>query len=256
MKTLNFFIIFHDKLFQENTSGFSENELETFFTWVAVNEKIPKEFPSWIPKNSLLKEYEMKQHCPLYQMLHFYQNSVFFHLYKNKELINSKYIGFGQYDMSFQSDEFRKTHGVLKDDTADKIVVAFPFPFRGLCDEDLLPNWKRMFLDPYNSFYGTNHTFENVKNLPLFLCHTFIIPTWFFLHMMPFAESILPNVMRELDWTTRHLGGTYERVFALCISFGIFEGKFRQILQLDGVSHIESQHSVDVLRGINAGCVK
>jgi hypothetical protein len=89
MKPLTFFIIYHDKVFQENTAGFSPTELEAF-TWVAVNERIPKQDPEWIPKNSLLKEYEMKIHSPFYQMLNFYQNSVFFHLYWNKDLITSK----------------------------------------------------------------------------------------------------------------------------------------------------------------------
>jgi hypothetical protein len=57
MKPLNFFIIYHDQLFQENTSGFPADF--DAFTWVAVNEKIPKPFPEW-NKTSVLKEYEMK----------------------------------------------------------------------------------------------------------------------------------------------------------------------------------------------------
>jgi hypothetical protein len=61
MKPLTFFVIYHDKVFQENTAEFSSTELEAF-TWVAVNERIPKQDPEWIPKNSLLKEYEMKIH--------------------------------------------------------------------------------------------------------------------------------------------------------------------------------------------------
>jgi hypothetical protein len=255
MKALNFFIIFHNKLFQENTSGFSPIELEVF-KWVAVNEKIPKEIPEWVPKNSLLKEYEMKVHSPLYQMLNFYQNSVFFHLYWNKELIDSKYIGFGQYDMSFNADNFRKITELLKEDTADKIIPVFAYPFQALSITEGLTLWEEAFLKPYNSFYKLNHTFKSIQHIPLFLMHTFIMPTWFFLHIMPFVESILPNLLKLMDWNTRHLAGNLERVFALCISFGIIEGKFRQLVQLHGVEHVESQHSVDILRGIKEGCAK
>lgn len=246
MKPLNFFIIYHDQLFQENTSGIPEG----IFTWVAVNEKIPKVFPEWIPKNSLLKEYEMKVHCPLQQMNNFYQNSVFFHLYWNKELINSKYIGFGQYDMSFAAGEFMKVYDTLKDDTADKIIPVFMYPFDVLCVKEELGVWDELFMRPYNSYYGTSHTLKSIEHLPLCLLHTYIMPTWFFLHMMPFVESVLPRILKFMNWETRHLAGNFERVFALCISCGIVEGKFRSLVPLQGVSHIDAQHSVDGLRGI------
>ena len=245
MKPLNFFIIYHDKVFQENTSGIPEG----IFTWVAVNEKIPKVFPEWI-QNSLLKEYEMKVHCPLQQMTHFYQSSVFFHLYWNKDLINSKYIGFGQYDMSFAPGEFMKVYDILTNDTADKIIPVFMYPFDALGVKEEMGVWEEIFMKPYNSYYGTAHTLKSIEHLPLCLLHTFIMPTWFFLHMMPFVESILPRILKFMNWETRHLAGNLERIFALCISCGIVEGKFRSLVPLQGVSHIDAQHSVDELRGI------
>jgi hypothetical protein len=252
MKPLTFYIIFHDRVFKENTAGFSDSEVQTF-RWVAVNEKIPKKDIEWIPKDCLLKEYEMNVNSPLYQMTNFYQNSVFLHLYWNKELLDSKYMGFGQYDMRFNPDHFRKVTEILKDDMADKLCGVFLYSFAALCNIENISLWEEFFLQPYNSFYSMKHTFKSIEDIPLVLMHTFIIPTWFFLHMMPFVESIIPNVLRALDWDTRALAGTLERVFALCISCGIKEGKFRHILQLEGVSHIESQRSADALRGIK-GC--
>ena len=252
MKPLNFFIIYHDKVFKENTSGFSEKELEVF-TWVAVNEKIPKQTPDWT--KNVIKEYEMKIHNPLYQMTNFYQNSVFFHLYWNKDLINSKYIGFGQYDMTFNTDDFRKIYQDIENDTADKIVPVFLYPFEALCNKENLPIWEEMFIKPYNEFYGTSHSIKALEHLPLALLHTFIMPTWFFLHMMPFVESLLPRLLKFINWDTRHLAGQLERVFALCISCGIVEGKFRALNVLRGVSHNDTQHSLDELRGIPEGSV-
>jgi hypothetical protein len=250
IKPLNFFIIFHDKLFKDNVP------LLPCFTWVAVNEKIPKQIPDWLPKDSLIKEYEMKIHSPLYQMLNFYQNSVFFHLYWNKDLIKSKYIGFGQYDMTFNKEDFEKILSDIKDDTADKIIPTFLYPFEALCPKEVLPIWEEIFMKPYNSFYSMNHTLDSLKGIPLALLHTFIMPTWFFLHMMPFVESLLPRLLKFINWETRHVAGTLERVFALCISCGIVEGKFRHLIQLKGVSHNDSQHSADALRGIKEGCAK
>jgi hypothetical protein len=32
MRTLNFYIVYHDKTYSENTAGFAESELEKYFT--------------------------------------------------------------------------------------------------------------------------------------------------------------------------------------------------------------------------------
>jgi len=252
MKPLTFFIVFHDNVFRENTSDFTEGELREYFKWVAVNEKVPKEFPTWIP--ILLKEWTMKKHSPLFQMLNFYQNSVFYHLAWNKEHIESKYIGFGQYDMKMEADEMRQVYQVISsaEDTADKVFAPFLYGFDALYSSPISQNgWIFSFLHPYNEFFGMNHTLESVSKVPLALLHTFIMPTWFFLHIMPFVENLTPEILRALNWETRHLAGTLERVFALCISCGILEGKLKGFIPLTGFQHIENQHSEDLLRGIN-----
>jgi hypothetical protein len=251
MKPVTFFIVFHDNVFRENTSDFTEGELREFFKWVAVNEKVPKDFPTWIP--ILLKEWTMKKHSPLFQMLNFYQNSVFYHLAWNKEHIDSKYIGFGQYDMKIDAQEFRQVYNVISlvEDKADKVFAPFLYDFDALYSSPISQNgWVSSFLYPYNEFFGTNHTLESVSKLPLALLHTFIMPTWFFLHIMPFVENLTPIILRELNWETRHLAGTLERVFALCISCGILEGKLK-LISLTGFQHIEDQHSEDLLRGLS-----
>jgi len=250
MKPLTFFIVFHDHVFRENTSDFIDGEIQEFFTWVAVNEKVPKDFPTWIP--NLLAEWKMKKHSPLFQMLNFYQNSVFYHLAWNKELIQSKYIGFGQYDMKMDAQEFRQVYQVISStqDMGDKVFAPFLYGFDALFSSPITHNgWITSFLHPYNEYFGMNHTLESLSKLPLTLLHTFIMPTWFFLHMMPFVENLTPEILRALNWETRHLAGTLERVFALCISCGILEGKLH-LVPLSGFQHIENQHSEDKLRGI------
>jgi hypothetical protein len=253
MKPLNFFIVFHDHVFRENTSEFTDAEIKEFFTWVAVNEKVPKDLLSWIP--NLLEEWNMKKHSPLFQMLNFYQNSVFYHVYWNKDLIDSKYIGFGQYDMKMSAPEFRQMYQVAsaKEDMADKVFTPFLYDFNALFSSPMDQNgWTSCFLNPYNEFFGMNHTLESLSKTPLALLHTFIMPTWFFLHIMPFVENLTPIILRELNWETRHLAGTLERVFALCISCGVLEGKLKGFIPLTGFQHIEGQHSEDLLRGIKA----
>ncbi len=136
---------------------------------------------------------------------------------------------------------------------ADKFVGVFPYSFEHLFDRFDPPMWNTFFLEPYNEFHGTQHTLENLRHVPLFLLHTFILPKWFFLHMMEFVEHLLPTTLKMLNWETQHLAGTLERILALCISCGLIEGKFRHLCVLEGVNHEETQHEEDTLRGIVKG---
>ena len=249
MNTLTFYIIFHKSLIESNTKSFTESSIK-FLKWVAVNKKIPKNYPAWIPAELLIKEWEMPIHSPLYQMTHFYQNSFFLHLYWNKELITSKYIGFGQYDMSVNSkdlEDFVKGH---EHDNGEAVCGAFPHPISYLATTYSEEFWKSTFVDTYNSYYGTAHTLESLAKLPMFLYHTFIIPSWFFLHMMPYVEKLLPKLLENMEWDTRHMAGTLERIFALCISCGILEGKLRKVFLINGIVHEDGQRDSDPFRGI------
>jgi len=254
MKPLSFYIIFHKDIYQENTSSFSEESTKKFLKWVAVNEKIPKQYPLWIPTDCLIKEWEMEFHSPLYQMLNFYQNSTLLHLFWNKEYEKSKYIGFGQYDMSFDAAEFEKLDHTLKT-TEDTVYGAFIYAFTAILPSYPYELLQYMFLTPYNEFYGTAHTFDKLKEMPLFLLHTFIIPSWFFKHMMPFIEKNIPHILRIFQWDTRHLAGTLERIFALCIACGMLEGKLRNILPLLGVKEKHEHRTEDSFRGISTGTI-
>ena len=255
MKDLTIFIIYHKTAYESNTSTFTQQEIKDYFTWVSVNESIKKE-DSWIPKEQLLEECKMAKYSPLLQMTNFYQNSVFFHLYWNKQLITSKYIGFAQYDMTLPGPEIRSLAASLKGDTADKIIPVYPYPFEALYDHLKADSWNECFIKPYNAFYGTSHSIESLKSLPIFLIHTYIMPKWFFIHMMEFVDHNLPVILKALKWDTRHLAGALERVLALCITCGIAEGKFRHLIHLQGVSHNSLQHTGDALRGLNPGLTK
>ena len=249
MKPLTFYIVFHKIVFEENTKDFTDSEKKEMLCWIAVNEKIPKSIPDFV--EPLLYEYKMAKYNPLYQMNNFYQNSVFFHLYHNQHLIDSEYIGFSQYDISHKADPFRKIFEIIKND-ASLIFPGFIYPFECLYCVLSPDEWKKSFVEPYNTFYGTSHTLENLQQLPLCLFHTFIMPTWYFKHMMEFVEHILPTTLKYLNWDTRHLAGTLERVIALSISCAILEGVIRP-LPLEGCVNNINQHTGDEMRGIPKG---
>ena len=156
--------------------------------------------------------------------------------------------------MKISAKEFREMYSLIEGDTADKVIAPFPYDFEALYSSPLTKeDWNHCFIQPYNEFFGINHTFESLEKTPLCLLHTFIIPTWFFFHIMPFVENLMPKILKTLKWDTRHLAGTLERIFALCISCGIVEGKFRAVLQLQGFQHVDQQHSEDTLRNIKKG---
>jgi len=148
-------------------------------------------------------------------------------------------------------------YSLIEGDTADKVITAFPYNFIMLYASAIpKEGWNDCFIQPYNEFFGMNHTLESLEKTPLFLIHTFIIPTWFFFHVMPFVENLIPKILKTLKWDTRHLAGTLERIFALCISCGMVEGKFRAVLQLHGIQHVDQQHSEDTLRNMRQGSSK
>ena len=250
---LTFYIVYHKKVYEENTKGFMKEELERWFRWVAVNEKIEKEDVSWIPEECLLYEYKFQVYFPRLQEENYYQNSVFFHLYRNPNLIQTRYVGFGQYDMSFDADNFRIATKALENDYADKVVGVFMYDGNLLERERGNEFYNLLFFKLYEEFFKIKHTSEKIKRYPLFLMHTFIIPTWFFKQMMGFIEYILPYLAHGLQLNTRDLAGTLERIMALCIACGMEEGRFKKMVVLQKVIHREEQHAGDVMRGIEEG---
>lgn len=250
---INIYIIYHKNVYIKNTSSFTNEEIADNFIWVGVNESISKFNDDWINGDCLLQEWTMPVYNPLLQMSNFYQNSVFFHLYWNRSLLKSKYVGFAQYDMEFDSVALRHIFDDVETDSGDKVFGAYPYNFDIIFDILNLASWEECFMKPYNKYYNTEHVLTDISGIKLFLYHTFIIPKWFFIHMMDFVEKMYIGVLRKLNWNTRHLAGTLERVFALCIAFGIKENKFRQVYIWQGVKHNETQRTADTLRGIIAG---
>jgi len=250
----HFYIIFHQILFEKNTKSFTEEERNRMLRWVSVNEAIPKSFPPWIPKDLQITESELLDYSPLYQMSHFYQNSFFFILPKNKHLLKTPYVGFGQYDMSISADSFRTMEHLLEGEGKVKqtLFVVYPYAFEALYDLFDKCFWEEI-LEKYNTLYCTSHSFEHLSQLSLPLLHTFVLPTQIFLECMEFVETSLPFLLKRLNWNTRHLAGTLERVLAIAINIKVLERKLVRVLHLKGIDHIGSQHTEDLLRNISVG---
>jgi hypothetical protein len=249
-KDLTFYIVFHSVLYSENTEDFSLQEILDKFVWVGVNSRIRKTTPLKMINYPFMYEYKMRLYNPMFQDNHYYQNSVFFHLYKNREYLQSKFIGFAQYDMKFERQSIPKK---LMDDYVYGYITHTPDVIWNYFD---LEFWQTCFLDEYNKFYGKAHMMENICKQPLFFFHTFIIPTSFFLHIMPFVEHETAVILKKLDNNTQHIAGTLERVFALCIACGLTEGRLKGAVIQGGIIHKQKeQRTADSFREIVKGVV-
>lgn len=245
-RPLTFFIVFHKDLFPSNTAAFLKHERNSIFVWVGVNADVPKLIPASMVDSPIIYEFKMPLHNPMYQKNNFYQNSVFFHLYKNQNYLQSKFVGFGQYDMRFS----RASIPVLAD---DHVYGYFSYGIEVISNYYPLSFWQGWFLNVYNEYYNTSHTFTDLEKYPMFMYHTFILPTSFFLHIMPFVEHDTGVILSMLGGETRHIAGTLERVFALCIACGLAEGRLKGSVNQRGISHISEQHTDDPVRGIVRG---
>ena len=247
------FIIFHKSLFVENYLSFSQSETLRLLRWVAVNEAFSKQIPSSFPISCILHEHLLTFYDPLLQLSNYYQNSFFFHLAMNPSIATKEYVGFAQYDMNLPAELFRSIEAKILEHGAPTIYGMYPYPFEALYSNPLSHEDWRELLRLYNSHSNTNHDFESLKLLPLFLCHTFILPTSVFLECMEFVRKTVPFCLRKLGWNTRHLAGTFERVIAITISCKILEKKIQDMVHVKGVDHLASQHDADPLRGLKEG---
>jgi hypothetical protein len=243
-KKLSFYIVFHRDVLPENTREYSLSEIRDRFVWVAVNDTIPKSIPREFP---CIEERSFPKYVPALQANHYYQNSVFFHLYWNPSFLTSEYVGFGQYDMEFKKDEFEQTLALL--DKPDRVISFMPNPFVGCPQVYGFETWVNMFLQPYNAFRFKNHRFKDLEKYPLCLYHTFIIPRWLFVEMMEFVDWNMPNLRIQTNGDTRHIAGTLERVFAFYISCVLHEKRV-EFHEGKGLFHRHEQRTSDALRGI------
>lgn len=249
MAPFTLFIVYHKILHEKNIENFSEPLLDSL-CWVAVNEEIQeKDYPKYT-EGRLIKEWEMKEYSPLYQMLHWQQNSVFHHLYKNLDLIKTKYVGFAQYDQKLDAKQFEELINTLNSEKRSVLVATFAYNFQGACEIVSEEEWQVLFLDEYNRKYKEAHTMEEIKQMPMFLLHTFIIPKWYFEYMMPFIEEITPKILKRLNWQIRHLAGTLERVYALFLACGLLEQKFQRLIHFQGIQQCDEQRTPDPIRGV------
>jgi hypothetical protein len=103
---MQFFVVFHHRLFDECYEKIPPEVLTKYFTFFAVNQAIPKEYTPG--KYNILNEWDLPIYDPTMQEKGYRENSAIYHVYANG--LHTKYgrVGFFQYDMSFNENIVEK----------------------------------------------------------------------------------------------------------------------------------------------------
>lgn len=230
---LTHYIIFHKKLYPENTPDFP------CFRYLGANEMIPKEINVRMLSHPVLWEYGFPGYNPIYQQLIFRDLSV----YLNIPAPSTEFVGFCQYDMPINKDKFQLVLDNLRHNT---FVGFFLYRQEQICDVLSLDKWSEV-LSEYNKRNMTSHTMNDLKVVPYFLMASFVMPTWFFCKLQSELRLLLPIIFRLLNYDMRHIAGTLERTTALIIACSIKEGRLDAKLS-DALDHSNTQRIHDPLR--------
>ena len=227
MESLTFYIVFHQKIFPEKTPDYD------CFTYVAVNEAIPKEIDVGSLKHPILYEYDVPNYNPMYQMLKFRENSVIL----NMPAPLTPFVGLGQDDMRFVPEKFASMMRSV--DGYNKMVGFFPYRMDVIQDVLNADHWNEV-LDVYNKTNKTHHRLHDLRGTPFFLMNTYILPSWFYMSLQSTLKSVLPTVIRLLQWNMRHIAGTLERVNSLIIACALKEG-ILECVASDAIQDVREQ---------------
>lgn len=230
---LTHYIIFHKKLYPENTPDFP------CFRYLAANENIPKEIDNLKIKHPISAEYGFPGYNPIYQQLNFCDQSV----YLNIPAPSTEFIGICQYDMPINKDKFQL---VLNNLVGNTVVGFFMFKMSNIFDILTMDSWQTV-LNGYNQRNNTNHKMNDFRDTPFFLMSSFVMPTWFFVKIQNELRASLPVIFKILRYDLRHITGTLERTTALLIACAIKEQKINMKIS-DALGHSESQRIFDSFR--------
>ena len=226
----------HERFYKETVAGISEEDLKKYVRFVCVNEKLAKHVPESFPKECVVNEWEFPDYEEFYQKNNYYQNSVFFNTMNVIETLGLDQIGFFQYDMIMSPAIFDTIKSTSEADK-EAAIGFYPYPIEQLF-EIVKPGAWQFIIQQYSNFFQVSVDTDQLEEMKLALFHTFVIPKKNYCRMMHFAKKVLPNIVTFLtDTGNRHMAGTLERLFALCLNLEIITGNMKPFTWVDGLIH-------------------
>jgi hypothetical protein len=211
------FIVFHKKIFDECYQNIPRDVLDKYFTFVAVSRNIPKEYTK--NKYKVINEWELPVYDNSFQERGYNENSALYHIYANNLHKEYKYVGFFQYDMTFNDNVIEFLYKTLEVDDRPKYFSLEPYNFT-FCAYN---TWNERYtlnyiLKDYEAYF--NVTFDKMKKYPLY--NTYVISTETYEKVMKWVtqlyNKLYPECIKPPNRTHfGHIGTIYERIMAFAI---------------------------------------
>lgn len=213
---LQIFIVFHKYIFDECYENIPQDILDKYFTFVAVNPQIIKEYT--LNKYKVINEWELPVYDKFFQEKGYNENSAIYHIYINNLHKNYKNIGFFQYDMKFnnlnninQIDKIienmnNNTYYCISQDTFDECCYG-----KWIDDKVIFRS-----IDDYEKYFKIK--FSKNEKYPLF--NSYIISKIAYIKIMKWIIQTYDTVYSSSGLfrdNAGHMGGLYERLMAFAI---------------------------------------
>jgi hypothetical protein len=211
---IQFFIVFHKNIFDECYKNIPADILTKYFTFIAVNEKIPKIYTP--NKYKIINEWDLPIYDKTFQERGYNENSALYHVYVNKLYLDYKYVGFFQYDMEFPENIVSYMDKNMNNSKCCAIHLGdFNFCSYRTWNE---PKTLQYIINDYEKFFNT--TFSKDYQYPL--CNSFIISIENYEKIMKWLVELYDKLY---PWCIQppnashfgHIGGIYERIMAYAI---------------------------------------
>jgi len=214
---LQLFVVFHKKIFDDCYKNIPSEILNKYFTFIAVNKKIPKEYTK--NKYKVINEWELPIYDNSFQERGYNENSAIYHIYANNLHKIYKYIGFFQYDMNFNDKVVEFIYKSLETSSNEKYfsLETYNFTYCGYntWNEHYTLNY---IIKNYESFF--NVVFDKTKKYPLY--NTYVVSLETYERVMKWViqlyGKLYPGCIQPPNRTHfGHIGGIYERIMAFAI---------------------------------------
>ncbi len=237
MKTWKIYVTFFRKLFDDHYTidpTFSADN----FVFAKVNDDYEWDKSANKINYNVFYERQFSSFDPGWQRKGYHENSVLYHLYKDKIYDQLNYIGFLEYDHVLRPGFCAEIQERLEQSQGDLIFSFGAFNYEQLWNQGIMLNkWRpgqqegragsrwnclNVILKDYNDFYGTNFSLDDLRDkdcLPL--CHAVLMPSRIYDKIMRFHTFIMESGRIEkfhtFNW--RSNAGIMERYLAveLCL---------------------------------------
>ncbi|MBU3563879.1 hypothetical protein [Polynucleobacter sp. Tro8-14-1] len=266
MSSLKIFVVFHQTLDQRLIfPHFTNAEIAQWFVFYGVNiEKTNKKMigKDGVENTDLANtpgvtlEYQLDTYHPELQQQGYMETSCFLHILSNNLFPDSDLIGVTQYDMRWTEKSTGLLRKIAEGKSQDGLITKIKGAFRRAINPafvspqiayaqvggkimdstgQLSPmtasyafNWPYL-IESYNNFFGTHWSMNDLRNQPLTLWQTYLLPRPVFIKLTSWLKAFVDEVTPwankapyETHWGV--LGGYTERAEALFIALQVKSG--------------------------------